>query len=65
MHTVLPPFTAARRHKSRRGWGEGVFQVPVGPVHAGVVEPASFLLASAGEPVLYLQIRLFFARKGT
>src|ERR1035438_10665390 len=38
LHTVLPPFTGAR-HKFREVEGEGVFQVPVGPVHAGIIEP--------------------------
>ena len=45
--------------------GEGVFQVPVGPVHAGIIEPGHFLFSVAGEPVLYLQIRLFYTHKGT
>ena len=45
--------------------GEGVFQVPVGPVHAGIIEPGHFRFGVAGEPVLYLQLRLFYAHKGT
>jgi Ni,Fe-hydrogenase III large subunit/Ni,Fe-hydrogenase III component G len=64
LHTVLPPFTGAR-HKFREVEGEGVFQVPVGPVHAGIIEPGHFLFSVAGEPVLYLQIRLFYTHKGT
>ena len=44
--------------------GEGVFQVPVGPVHAGVIEPGHFRFGVAGEPVLYLQLRLFYVHKG-
>ncbi len=62
--TVLPPF-AGERHKFRQVEGEGVFQVPVGPVHAGIIEPGHFLFSVAGEPVLYLQIRLFYTHKGT
>ena len=42
-----------------------MFQVPVGPVHAGIIEPGHFLFSVAGEPVLYLQIRLFYTHKGT
>jgi Ni,Fe-hydrogenase III large subunit/Ni,Fe-hydrogenase III component G len=53
------------RHKFRQVEGEGVFQVPVGPVHAGIIEPGHFLFSVAGEPVLYLQIRLFYTHKGT
>jgi Ni,Fe-hydrogenase III large subunit len=61
---VLPPFQG-ERHKFRAVEGEGVFQVPVGPVHAGIIEPGHFLFSVAGEPVLYLQIRLFYTHKGT
>jgi Ni,Fe-hydrogenase III large subunit/Ni,Fe-hydrogenase III component G len=64
LHTVLPPFQG-ERHQFRRVEGEGVFQVPVGPVHAGIIEPGHFLFSVAGEPVLYLQLRLFYTHKGT
>ena len=45
--------------------GEGVFQIPVGPVHAGIIEPGHFNFAVAGEPILYLQLRMFYTHKGT
>jgi Ni,Fe-hydrogenase III large subunit/Ni,Fe-hydrogenase III component G len=64
LHAALPPFSG-ERHKFREVEGEGVFQVPVGPVHAGIIEPGHFLFSVAGEPVLYLQIRLFYTHKGT
>ncbi len=64
LKTVLPPFQG-ERHKFREVEGEGVFQVPVGPVHAGIIEPGHFLFSVAGEPVLYLQLRLFYVHKGT
>src|SRR5205823_6445870 len=64
LRAKLPPFTGAR-HKFRTVEGEGVFQVPVGPVHAGIIEPGHFLFSVAGEPVLYLQLRLFYVHKGT
>jgi Ni,Fe-hydrogenase III large subunit/Ni,Fe-hydrogenase III component G len=51
-------------HPFRPVTGEGVFQVPVGPVHAGVIEPGHFRFGVAGEPVLYLQLRLFYVHKG-
>jgi Ni,Fe-hydrogenase III large subunit/Ni,Fe-hydrogenase III component G len=51
-------------HPFRPVTGEGVFQVPVGPVHAGIIEPGHFRFGVAGEPVLYLQLRLFYAHKG-
>ena len=53
------------RHLFRPVEGEGVFQVPVGPIHAGIIEPGHFRFSVAGEPVLYLQIRLFYTHKGT
>jgi len=64
LKTVLPSFRG-ERHKFREVEGEGVFQVPVGPVHAGIIEPGHFLFSVAGEPVLYLQIRLAYVHKGT
>jgi Ni,Fe-hydrogenase III large subunit/Ni,Fe-hydrogenase III component G len=62
---VPVPRDAADRHPFRPVTGEGVFQVPVGPVHAGIIEPGHFRFGVAGEPVLYLQIRLFYVHKGT
>jgi Ni,Fe-hydrogenase III large subunit/Ni,Fe-hydrogenase III component G len=62
--TVLPPFKG-ERHFYRPALGEGVFQVPVGPVHAGTIEPGHFNFAVAGEPILYLQLRMFYTHKGT
>ena len=64
LQTVLPAFQG-ERHKFRAVEGEGVFQVPVGPVHAGIIEPGHFLFSVAGEPVLYLQLRMFYVHKGT
>ena len=40
-------------------------QIPVGPVHAGIIEPGHFNFAVAGEPILYLQLRMFYTHKGT
>lgn len=64
LFTQLPAFEG-ERHKFREVEGEGVFQAPVGPVHAGIIEPGHFLFSVAGEPILYLQIRLFYTHKGT
>jgi len=64
LDTVLPPFEG-ERHVYRPTLGEGVFQVPVGPVHAGIIEPGHFNFAVAGEPILYLQLRMFYTHKGT
>jgi Ni,Fe-hydrogenase III large subunit/Ni,Fe-hydrogenase III component G len=61
---VLPAFEG-ESHVYRPTLGEGVFQVPVGPVHAGIIEPGHFNFAVAGEPILYLQLRMFYKHKGT
>lgn len=44
--------------------GEGVFEVPVGPVHAGIIEPGHFRFSVAGEPIIHLEIRLGYLHKG-
>ena len=59
------PRTEGSLHPFRPVTGEGVFHVPVGPVHAGIIEPGHFRFGVAGEPVLYLQLRLFYVHKGT
>ena len=64
LDTVLPPFEG-EQHVYRPTLGEGVFQIPVGPVHAGIIEPGHFNFAVAGEPILYLQLRMFYTHKGT
>jgi Ni,Fe-hydrogenase III large subunit/Ni,Fe-hydrogenase III component G len=58
------PRVVGDSHPFRPVTGEGVFQVPVGPVHAGIIEPGHFRFGVAGEPVLYLQLRLFYVHKG-
>lgn len=63
LRTQLPPFSGPR-HSFLAVEGEGVFQMPVGPVHAGIIEPGHFLFSVAGEPVLHLQLRMFYVHKG-
>lgn len=48
----------------RRVEGDGVYEIPVGPVHAGVIEPGHFRFSVAGEPILNLEIRHFYTHKG-
>jgi Ni,Fe-hydrogenase III large subunit/Ni,Fe-hydrogenase III component G len=62
--TTQVPRVSHDAHPFRPVTGEGVFQVPVGPVHAGIIEPGHFRFGVAGEPVLYLQLRLFYVHKG-
>jgi Ni,Fe-hydrogenase III large subunit len=44
--------------------GEGVCEVPVGPVHAGIIEPGHFRFSVVGDTVLHLQLKLFYTHKG-
>ena len=44
--------------------GEGVYEIPVGPVHAGIIEPGHFRFSVIGETVINLQMHLFFTHKG-
>ena len=45
--------------------GEGVAEVAVGPVHAGVIEPGHFRFSVMGDNVLFLELRHFYTHKGT
>jgi Ni,Fe-hydrogenase III large subunit len=44
--------------------GTGVYQIPVGPVHAGIIEPGHFRFHAVGEDVLHLEQRLGYVHKG-
>jgi Ni,Fe-hydrogenase III large subunit len=44
--------------------GDGVHEIPVGPVHAGIIEPGHFRFSVVGEKVLRLEERLGYKHKG-
>ena len=44
--------------------GPGVFEIPVGPVHAGMIEPGHFRFSVVGETILNLKARLWFVHRG-
>ncbi len=44
--------------------GEGVYQIPVGPVHAGIIEPGHFRFSVIGETIFNLEVRLFYKHRG-
>ncbi|MBK6803839.1 MAG: NADH-quinone oxidoreductase subunit C [Betaproteobacteria bacterium] len=44
--------------------GDGVHEIPVGPVHAGIIEPGHFRFQIVGEKVLRLEERLSYTHKG-
>ncbi len=47
-----------------RVFGPGVHEIPVGPVHAGIIEPGHFRFQVVGEKVLRLEERLGYTHKG-
>jgi Ni,Fe-hydrogenase III large subunit/Ni,Fe-hydrogenase III component G len=44
--------------------GPGVYEVPVGPVHAGMIGPGHFRFSVVGETILNLKARLWFTHRG-
>ncbi|TAL51270.1 hypothetical protein EPN81_00360 [Patescibacteria group bacterium] len=44
--------------------GEGIYEIPVGPIHAGIIEPGHFRFNVAGERIITLEGKLFFTHKG-
>ena len=63
------PSRAARRRRIDdyefvRVEGDGVHEMPVGPVHAGIIEPGHFRFSIVGEKVLRLEERLGYVHKG-
>ena len=44
--------------------GDGVHEIPVGPIHAGIIEPGHFRFSIVGERVLRLEERLGYVHKG-
>jgi Ni,Fe-hydrogenase III large subunit len=44
--------------------GESLHQIPVGPVHAGIIEPGHFRFTANGETVVRLEQRLGYVHKG-
>lgn len=58
-----PPFAQAESD-FLKVQGDGIYEIPVGPVHAGIIEPGHFRFSVAGEPVINLEAQLFFVHKG-
>ena len=51
-------------HAFFRVEGEGIHEVAVGPVHAGIIEPGHFRFQCDGEQVLHLEIQLGYQHRG-
>jgi Ni,Fe-hydrogenase III large subunit/Ni,Fe-hydrogenase III component G len=48
----------------REAQGEALHQIPVGPVHAGIIEPGHFRFTATGETIVRLEERLGYVHKG-
>ncbi|MGE5504750.1 MAG: nickel-dependent hydrogenase large subunit [Actinomycetota bacterium] len=59
-----PPAPHPHRYTFNAAEGEGLHQIPVGPVHAGVIEPGHFRFHCQGETVVRLEERLGYVHKG-
>jgi Ni,Fe-hydrogenase III large subunit/Ni,Fe-hydrogenase III component G len=59
-----PPFTDSEAYPFIEVVGDGVYEIPVGPVHAGIIEPGHFRFSVVGESILKLKARLWFTHRG-
>ncbi len=59
----LPP-VGTREAEFVHVHGNGVYEIPVGPVHAGIIEPGHFRFSVAGEPIINLEAQLYYVHKG-
>ena len=59
------PKLAKGRYLFQKVRGEGIYEIPVGPIHAGIIEPGHFRFSMAGEEIILLEPRLGFVHKGS
>ncbi|WP_018232524.1 hydrogenase large subunit [Thioalkalivibrio thiocyanodenitrificans] len=73
-HPLRTDFPVAGRNPKRapadtgypfvRVQGGAVYEIPVGPIHAGIIEPGHFRFQAVGEEILRLEERLGYLHKG-
>jgi len=59
------PEKASGTYKFQKVKGEGIYEIPVGPIHAGIIEPGHFRFSVAGESIVLLEPRLGYTHKGS
>lgn len=68
MRRDFKPKTEVPRTKGKFSFknveGEGVIQIPVGPIHAGIIEPGHFRFSAVGENIINLEAQLFYTHRG-
>ena len=52
------------RESFMRYQGRDITEIPVGPIHAGIIEPGHFRFGAVGDTVLHLDARLFYTHRG-
>ena len=56
--------TNNRDYKPMSVKGDGIYEIPVGPIHAGIIEPGHFRFSCLGEVIFNLEIRLGYVHRG-
>ncbi len=71
LEALAPPFANSEEGRADPGEsafmtvaGEGVHVIPVGPIHAGIIEPGHFRFSCLGEVIANLEIRLGYQHRG-
>ncbi|MDP2642432.1 MAG: NADH-quinone oxidoreductase subunit C [Candidatus Peregrinibacteria bacterium] len=59
------PKKGSWKYEFQKVEGEGIYEIPVGPIHAGIIEPGHFRFSVAGESIVLLDPRLGFVHKGS
>ncbi|HET7290542.1 MAG TPA: NADH-quinone oxidoreductase subunit C [Thermodesulfobacteriota bacterium] len=59
------PAEAHGSYEFRKVEGKGIYEIPVGPVHAGIIEPGHFRFNVLGEEIVSLEPKLGYKHKGT
>ena len=57
-------FSDFKPYKYEEIQGDSVYVVPVGPIHAGIIEPGHFQFSQAGEQILHLEVKHFYKYRG-
>ncbi|NTW04752.1 MAG: NADH-quinone oxidoreductase subunit F [Peptococcaceae bacterium] len=59
---VVPRYSG--EDQFQRVKGHGIVNIPVGPIHAGIIEPGHFRFSAVGENVINLEAQLFYTHRG-
>ncbi len=63
-NSTEPSAPISKSYKFLTVRGQGVYEIPVGPIHAGIIEPGHFRFSCMGEEIQNLEIRLGYQHRG-